>query len=93
MYCGMSLARVGLDFRPLLAPVFEGCVLDLFARSAQVCFLELGAKNSTPGLGAGALYVLRYEPCPSGAGLPAPAGPRLRGLRAGPICPLYTGET
>ena len=36
MYCGMSLARVGLDFRPLLAPVFEGCVLDLFARSAQV---------------------------------------------------------
>ena len=38
MYCDMGLARVGLDFRPLLAPDFEGCVLDLFARSAQVRF-------------------------------------------------------
>ena len=36
MYCGMSLARVGLDFRMLLAPVFEACLLDLFARAAQV---------------------------------------------------------
>ena len=45
MYCGMSLARVGLDFRPLLAPVFEGCVLDLFARSAQVGFCGSGGQG------------------------------------------------
>lgn len=36
MYCGMSLARVGLDFRMLLTPVFEACLLNLFARAAQV---------------------------------------------------------
>lgn len=36
MYCGLSLARVGLDIRQLLAPVFEAAVLGLFARSAQV---------------------------------------------------------
>ena len=36
MYCGMSLGRVGLDFRGLLPPVFEACVLDLFATSVQV---------------------------------------------------------
>lgn len=32
MYCGMSLGRVGLDFRGLLPPVFEPCMLDLFSR-------------------------------------------------------------
>ena len=36
MYCGMSLARVGLDFRMLLTPVFEACLLSMFARAAQV---------------------------------------------------------
>eukprot|EP00210_Caulerpa_lentillifera_P006080 g5809.t1 len=30
MYCGMSLGRVGLDFRHLLIAVFEPCVLGLF---------------------------------------------------------------
>ncbi|GMH37683.1 hypothetical protein BSKO_05556 [Bryopsis sp. KO-2023] len=31
MYCGMSLGRVGLDFRGLLPPVFEPCMLELFS--------------------------------------------------------------
>ncbi|CAD7702644.1 unnamed protein product [Ostreobium quekettii] len=31
MYCGMSLGRVGLDFRGLLASVFEPCMLDIFS--------------------------------------------------------------
>lgn len=30
-YCGMSLGRVGLDFRGLLPPVFESCVASLFS--------------------------------------------------------------
>jgi len=30
MYCGASLGRVGLDFRPLLAPFFESAVLGMF---------------------------------------------------------------
>lgn len=32
MYCGGSLGRVGLDFRPLLAPLFEQAVLNLYAQ-------------------------------------------------------------
>eukprot|EP00850_Spirogloea_muscicola_P019449 SM000190S04885 [mRNA] locus=s190:168772:176683:- [translate_table: standard] len=32
MYCGMSLGRVGLDFRGLLPPLFEACMRDLFVR-------------------------------------------------------------
>lgn len=31
MYCGMSLGRVGLDFRGLLPSVFEPCMLQLFS--------------------------------------------------------------
>uniref|UniRef100_A0A061RI15 Conserved oligomeric Golgi complex subunit 8 n=1 Tax=Tetraselmis sp. GSL018 TaxID=582737 RepID=A0A061RI15_9CHLO len=41
MYCGMSLGRVGLDFRPLLPPIFESCVANLFTMSlgnALDCF-------------------------------------------------------
>lgn len=30
MYCGMSLGRVGLDFRHLLISIFEPCVMRLF---------------------------------------------------------------
>jgi hypothetical protein len=36
MYCGMSLGRVGLDFRGLLVPVFEREVLRLFSSSVKV---------------------------------------------------------
>lgn len=36
MTCGMSLGRVGLDFRGLLPPVFESCVHDLFLRNMSV---------------------------------------------------------
>lgn len=32
MYCGGSLGRVGLDFRPLLAPLFEQAVLAMFSK-------------------------------------------------------------
>ncbi len=32
MYCGGSLGRVGLDFRPLLAPLLEQAVLALYSR-------------------------------------------------------------
>ncbi|CAK0785769.1 hypothetical protein CVIRNUC_008980 [Coccomyxa viridis] len=35
MYCGMSLGRVGLDFRGLLVPVFEQEVLRLFSTSVK----------------------------------------------------------
>jgi hypothetical protein len=31
MYCGASLGRVGLDFRPLVAPLFESAALRLFS--------------------------------------------------------------
>ncbi|KAK9826903.1 hypothetical protein WJX81_007598 [Elliptochloris bilobata] len=36
MYCGMSLGRVGLDFRGLLPPLFEAAALGLFRSSVQV---------------------------------------------------------
>ena len=32
MYAGSALSRVGLDFRVLLHPIFERCVLDMFKR-------------------------------------------------------------
>ena len=32
MYCGMSLARVGLDFRGLLPPTFESAIAAVFSR-------------------------------------------------------------
>ncbi|KAK9918366.1 hypothetical protein WJX75_003530 [Coccomyxa subellipsoidea] len=35
MYCGMSLGRVGLDFRGLLVPLFEAQVLRLYANSVK----------------------------------------------------------
>ena len=41
MYCGMSLGRVGLDFRGLLVPVFEQEVLRLFSSSVKVCVVLL----------------------------------------------------
>lgn len=37
MYTGMSLGRVGLDFRALAAPLFEAQALRLFRQSVQVC--------------------------------------------------------
>ncbi|KAL2629029.1 hypothetical protein R1flu_013715 [Riccia fluitans] len=36
MYCGMSLGRVGLDFRGLLPPLFEASVNDLFVRNMSI---------------------------------------------------------
>jgi hypothetical protein len=35
-YCGASLSRVGLDFQPLLQPLFEACSLQLFASHLAV---------------------------------------------------------
>lgn len=36
MYCGMSLGRVGMDFRELLAPIFETSAESLLANGLQV---------------------------------------------------------
>ena len=55
MYCGGSLGRVGLDFRPLLAPLFEQAVLALYAqvRGWVVCrhssggAMQCGRRNNT----------------------------------------------
>eukprot|EP00887_Chlorella_sp_A99_P006351 scaffold3.g6351.t1 len=35
MYCGMSLGRVGMDFRSLLAPLFEARALEMFAQAVH----------------------------------------------------------
>jgi conserved oligomeric Golgi complex subunit 8 len=35
MYCGSSLGRVGLDFRPLLSPHFERAMGSLFSRAVE----------------------------------------------------------
>ena len=35
MYCGMSLGRIGLDFRCLLVPIFEQAVVSLFKKHAE----------------------------------------------------------
>eukprot|EP00850_Spirogloea_muscicola_P002714 SM000010S04352 [mRNA] locus=s10:1079419:1087306:+ [translate_table: standard] len=59
MYCGMSLGRVGLDFRGLLPPLFEACMRDLFVRclgaalesSQQV--LDLHRWVPLPAMGSG----------------------------------------
>ena len=36
-YCGASLARVGIDFRPMLPPLFEQCVMQMFKQSMEGC--------------------------------------------------------
>ena len=36
-YCGASLSRVGIDFRPMLPPLFEECVLRVFKQSMEGC--------------------------------------------------------
>lgn len=36
MYCGMSLGRMGLDFRALLPPLFDAAVLAVFRRVLAV---------------------------------------------------------
>ena len=41
MYCGMSLARVGLDIRGLLPPIFEACVLNLFSKARRLLSLSI----------------------------------------------------
>ena len=39
MYCGMSLARVGLDFRGLLPPIFEAAIANVFNK-VDACMIE-----------------------------------------------------
>ena len=53
MYCGMSLARVGLDFRGLLPPVFEACILAMFSKVGPIQRLALACAKfvSLAGLG------------------------------------------
>ena len=43
VYCGTSLSRVGVDFRPLLPPLFEDCVLSMYTRSLEPCVDALQA--------------------------------------------------
>ena len=45
MYCGMSLARVGLDFRGLLPPVFEACILAMFSKVGPIARLALACAS------------------------------------------------
>ena len=42
-YCGASLARVGIDFRPMLPPLFEECVMRMFRASTEGCVEALVA--------------------------------------------------
>lgn len=49
MYCGMSLARVGLDFRGLLPPVFEACILAMFSKVNSGCTLRMVFQTKTAG--------------------------------------------
>ena len=42
MYCGMSLGRIGLDFRCLLVPVFEDAVRNLFGESLKRAVVTFG---------------------------------------------------
>ncbi len=65
MYCGMSLGRVGLDFRGLLVPIFEAEVLRLFANSVKVkplahaaCFAYVVLVQTTHHKSGGAVAVL-----------------------------------
>eukprot|EP00850_Spirogloea_muscicola_P000291 SM000001S04693 [mRNA] locus=s1:1686160:1693987:+ [translate_table: standard] len=65
MYCGMSLGRVGLDFRGLLPPLFEACMRDLFVRC-----LGAALENSQQVLDSH-----RWIPLPAmGSGLRSSAG-------------------
>lgn len=48
-YCGASLARVGIDFRPLLPPLFEQCVMRMFRASMEQCVDVLLAGMSEYG--------------------------------------------
>lgn len=43
MYCGMSLGRVGLDFRGLLPSVFEPCMLELFSERMLAAVENFGS--------------------------------------------------
>uniref|UniRef100_A0A7S3A3W6 Conserved oligomeric Golgi complex subunit 8 n=1 Tax=Rhodosorus marinus TaxID=101924 RepID=A0A7S3A3W6_9RHOD len=46
MYCGQSLGRVGADFRPLLAPLFENAVERIYASSLEVALHRFRAMTS-----------------------------------------------
>ena len=52
MYCGMSLARVGLDFRGLLPPVFEACILAMFSKVNSGCTSCMVFQAKTSGVTA-----------------------------------------
>lgn len=67
MYCGMSLGRMGLDFRALLPPLFDAAVLAVFRRVLAVsldrCLTALATHRWTT--------VGRDRRPPGGPGAPA----------------------
>ncbi|CAG9460795.1 unnamed protein product [Pedinophyceae sp. YPF-701] len=52
MYCGVSLGRVGLDFRPLLEPMFAARALVLFTDLADAAVLASQQQVQTQAWGA-----------------------------------------
>ena len=70
MYCGMSLARVGLDFRGLLPPIFEAAIANVFNK-ARPC-LRLRPYG----------YMLQLPHCPwrSSASLPCTQASELQAV-------------
>ena len=49
LYCGSSLSRVGVDFRPLLPPLFSAAILSMFnAALAPACDALLSAMAAHP---------------------------------------------
>ena len=67
MYCGMSLGRVGLDFRGLLPPLFEAAALRLFRSSVQV-WPRCRVVCSSAALGVLALVQRRLQVSLGGCG-------------------------
>lgn len=50
MYFALSLGRVGMDFRPLLAPLFERTIADLFSSRVDMAFADFVEQMPTMAL-------------------------------------------
>ena len=67
MYCGASLGRVGLDFRPLVAPLFEIAALELYthglvsSNSALSSMLESHKWVALPSIASRAAHLRQQQ--------------------------------